>query len=137
MAANPVNVVLDTNILISAIGFGGKPREILNLVLEREIMGVISPVLLAELEDVISKKFPKLENDFRRTRRRIKRRFKMVYPSETINVLRDKPDNRILEAAVERNCDYIITGDKELLKLGNFKKIKIVNTDQFLDLFQV
>ena len=52
--------LLDTNIIISGLGFGGKPREILDLILDDKIKAVTSPILLAELEDVITKKFQKL-----------------------------------------------------------------------------
>lgn len=131
-AGNPVKVVLDTNILISAIGFGGKPREIFLLVLSKKIIAVSSSIMLAELEEVVSKKFPRLEYDFHRVSRRINRRFKIVRPRVSLNVLRDEDDNRVLEAAKEGKCDYIITGDKELLKLKSFKNISIITVEQFL-----
>ena len=44
----------------------------------------------------------------------------------------DPEDNRILECAAECNADYIISGDKHLLDLGNYRKIKIVNAADFL-----
>ncbi len=53
-----IKVTLDTNILISAVGFGGIPKNILKLVLEDKIKAVTTNILLAELEDVITKKFP-------------------------------------------------------------------------------
>ncbi len=131
-AANLHKVILDTNILISAVGFGGKPREILNLVLKKRIIVITSPTLLAELEDVVHKKFPALASDFNRLNKQIKKNFKLVRPKETLKITQDDDDNRILEAAVEGNCDYIITGDKELLDLGNYKRIKIITPDQFV-----
>ncbi|MBI2040464.1 putative toxin-antitoxin system toxin component, PIN family [Candidatus Microgenomates bacterium] len=55
MAANP-RVVLDTNVIISAIGYGGKPGKILLLALEEKIQGVTSEVLLAEVREILIKK---------------------------------------------------------------------------------
>lgn len=101
-AENRIKVILDTNILISAIGFGGIPREIF---------------LLPNL--------PNIENS-------INESFLVVHPKESINIVRDKDDNRVLEAAVEGNCDFIITGDKDLLDLREFKNIKIIAPAQFL-----
>ena len=135
-AANLPKVILDTNILISAVGFGGKPREILNLALKNQIRAFTSPTLLAELEDVIHKKFPILSDDFTRLTRQIKKKFKTARPKKTIKVLKDTDDNRVLEAAIEGNCDYIITGDSELLDLKVYRKIKIVTPDQFLKLLK-
>lgn len=128
---NPVKIVLDTNILISALGFGGKPREIFLLALKKKIQGVISVVLLAELNEVILKKFPKLEPQLSFIEKQIKDKFLVVKPHRTLSILKDEADNRVLEAAMEGNCDYIITGDKELLALKSFQNIKITNPQEF------
>ncbi|MBI3283095.1 putative toxin-antitoxin system toxin component, PIN family [Candidatus Curtissbacteria bacterium] len=129
---NPARVTLDTNILISAIGFGGKPREILNLILDKQIKAVTSSILLAELEDVITKKFPKLAPSYVRINRQIKKNFKIIKPKISLHVLKDESDNRVLETAIEGNCDHIVTGDKQLLKLAKFKNIKILSAQKFL-----
>lgn len=136
MAANTDNVLLDTNIIISAIGFGGIPRKILSLVLEKRICAVSSPVLLAELEDVIAKKFPFLVSELNTIQRQIKRKFMLVVPKKSLHVVKDEADNRVLEAAVEGNCRYIITRDKELLALETFRKVKIVTSGQFLKIVE-
>ena len=132
MGGNPLRVVLDTNILISAIGFPGKQRQILLLALTRQVESISSAVLLAEFEDVVNKKFPKLRNESEKAIRKIRKKFIIVSPKISVNVSRDKDDNRVLEAAVEGKCDCIITGDKDLLDLGKYKKIKILTADQFL-----
>lgn len=135
MAASSVKVVLDTNILISGLGFRGKPRRILDLALDTtdQVLAITSPILLAELEDVITKKFPRLIDQVRPINRKIRKRFKIVRPEKTIRILNDD-DNRVLEAAIEGKCDFIVTGDKELLELRSYKRIKIVTVDQFLNL---
>lgn len=126
-----VKIVLDTNILISALGFGGNPRKILGLVLEKRCKAFSSPVLLAELEDVITKKFPKLSHNMERINKQLRKSLKLVKPKTSIHILRDEDDNRVLEAALEGKCDYIITGDKELLRLKVFKSIKILTPNEF------
>lgn len=133
-AENPVKIIIDTNIIISGIGFGGKPRKILQLILDNKIKAVISPILLAELEDVITKKFPKLANNFELINKKLRKKILVVKPKDSINVLKADPDdNKVLEAAVEGKCSYIVTGDKELLDLTSYKNIKIITADQFLD----
>lgn len=131
-AANPVKVTLDTNIIISGIGFGGKPRKILHLILDKKIKAVTSSILLAELEDVIDKKFPKLASSFVLISKQIKGKFKIVKPKKSLLIARDEDDNRVLEAAIEGECSHIITGDRDLLDLKIFKNIKIVTPDTFL-----
>lgn len=133
----PLRAVLDTNVLVSAIVYGGKPREILvSMVLERKIDGVISPSLLAELLEVLRKKFEFASPDLNRVERQIKRKFIFVYPQKRISILDDEPDNRVLEAAAEGRCDFIVTGDKELLSLKSFQGAEIMPPRQFIEMIK-
>lgn len=131
-AQKPLRVLLDTNIIVSALVFGGKPSQILSLALERKIHVVTSAVLLAELVDVVNKKFPLSREDLRLFEKQAKKTFEIVNPKKQTNVLKDSADNRVLEAALEGSCDYIVTGDKELLDLKSFKDTKIITPAEFL-----
>jgi len=133
MAKIPLRVVLDTNILVSAFLFGGKPRDILFEVLSGNTVGITSQILLAELIDVITKKFKIGEADVKLIESQIRDKFIFVFPKRTINILEDDPDNRVLEAAAEGNCDFIITGDKDLLNLKILGGILILKPLEFLD----
>lgn len=124
--------VLDTNVLVSAWLFGGHPRIILELALNNQIEGVTSPQLLSELSDVLLKKFNFSTARVRAIEGKIKSQFKVVQPKFSITILKDIPDNRVLEAAVAGRCHFIVTGDKELLALRKFKKIAIISPDEFL-----
>jgi len=52
-----IKIVLDTNILISAILFGGNPQKILSLIIDNKIQAFISPFIIFELKEVLRKKF--------------------------------------------------------------------------------
>jgi putative PIN family toxin of toxin-antitoxin system len=56
----------------------------------------------------------------------------IVSPDETIDVVADISDNRVLEAAVEGKCEVIITGDTDLLTIKRYRTIRIVTPDEFL-----
>lgn len=129
---SPVRAVIDTNILISAIGFGGKPRQILLLLLDKKIKVIISPILLAEFHEVIHKKFPFLEKELPIIENKFTKIMEKVHPNTTLNVVRDVDDNRVLEAAVAGKCQYIITGDKDLLDLKSYNRIIILTPTDFL-----
>ena len=131
----PQRALLDTNVIVSALVFGGKPGHILALSLEKRFHVITSPILLAEIEDVINKKFPLSGEDLRLFRKQTQKTFGIVNPKKTISLLKDDADNRVLEAAVEGRGQYIITGDKELLSLGKFKGIRIIRVAEFLDIF--
>ena len=134
MAESPVKVVLDTNIFVSALVFGGKPEKVYRLVLKRKIITYISLPIITEIIEVLTKKFNFNQIKLQQIERKIKKFFIVVNPSKVIDKVRDPDDNRVLEAAVEGNCDFIITGDKDLLDLGKYKNIKILTAEKFLQI---
>ncbi|MBI3577540.1 putative toxin-antitoxin system toxin component, PIN family [Candidatus Gottesmanbacteria bacterium] len=129
-------VILDTNVIISALVFDGKPGQALRLLRYKEYSAVISPPLLAELIDVLRKKFYYPPEKLHLTEKKITTLCSTVYPKEHIDLLDDIADNRLLEAAIEGKCHYIVTGDKELLRLNHFRNIQIVTTHQFLQIIE-
>lgn len=133
MARKVVRIVLDTNVLISAIVFGGKPREILEMVKNKELSGVISPVLVAELEEILSKKIKYPKERVLQVEKKMKKILRVVRPVKSIKVARDDDDNRVLETAIEGRCAYVVTGDKDLLDLKNYRGVRILTPTEFLD----
>jgi len=127
-------VVLDTNVIVSALVYGGKPEQIIRLVLSKEIEAVTSPTLLAELSEVLAKKFNFDQAKIEQTQKKIKEGFRLIQPRKVLTIVKDEPDNRVLEAADAAACDSIVTGDKELLELHAFKDIKIITPAEFLTL---
>lgn len=136
MAGRLVRVLLDTNILVSATIYNGKQRQILSLVLENKIRAIISPILLTELLEVLNKKFPISSKDINLLEKQIKDKFAIVHPRKVFSIVNDEPDNRVLEAAVEGKCQYIVTGDIELLNLKRFRNVQIIDTNQFLKIIE-
>jgi putative PIN family toxin of toxin-antitoxin system len=130
-----LRVVLDTNVLISAILFGGKPRQILEKAIRGEIRLCLSEPILEELKGVLQRaKFDYSPEMIQVIVTELTGIADFVNPSETINVvLKDPEDNRILECAVEAEANYIITGDFHLLKLNRYLDIEVLNAVAFLE----
>lgn len=134
-ATKNLRVVLDTNILISAHVFKGKPAKVVGLAQADKIIAISSEPLLAELYDVLAKKFLYSKLQLGLLDVDLRGFLQIVHPAQTLDIVDDEPDNRILEAAIAGGCDYVVTGDKPLLALGNYEKVKILSADQFLQLF--
>jgi len=131
-----IKVVLDTNIYISSIFWEkGNPHKIIEKIINREIQNFISNEILKELKRV-------LERDFDEPNELIEDQIKLIKEySEIIEILgkidiikEDADDNKIIECAISANANYIITGDNHLLKLKEFRGIKIVNSKDFLEI---
>ena len=131
-----MRVVLDTNTIVSAIGWDGAPWTVLRAIREGPQELVTTVALLAELNRVLS--YPRLSVVRSRPRLRdvlewLHHPRHLAYPQETVNVFReDDTDNRVLEAAASGKADVIVSGDGHLLARREFRGIPIVSAAEFV-----
>jgi len=132
-----MRIVLDTNVLISALAFpGSKPDQILIYIRRRACEMFISPFILSELDRVLREKFGFTNKEASLRVNAIRAIAHVITPTEQITVVTaNDDDNRILECAAAAQAEFLVTGDKEhLLPLGSYHGIKIVSPAQCLDL---
>ena len=131
-----MTVVIDTNVVLSAILFGGKSKQVLEMALSGSIPLAISESLIIELQGVLQR--PKFKLSAQLVQTIISEYASIanwIEPSEHFKVVVDDPsDNYFIDCAVAAKADYLITGDRHLLNLGKFKMIKIVSADTFIDI---
>ena len=126
-------VVLDTNVLVSALLFGGRPGAILQAVIDRALIAVTSPTLLHELERVLVSKFEYPQTIAALTITELRAMSECAEPGFRLHVIRQDPsDNRVLECAMSAQADAIISGDRHLLALTTFHGIPILSPQAFL-----
>ena len=129
-----MNIVLDTNVFISALFWRGNERIVLNKCKDKEFELVISPVILEEIDVVLESKFSFPDDKKADFLRNIIVVSKLVFPNVEIDIIKnDPPDNRILECAVSGKADFIISGDRDLLNLKEYESIIILNARDFLN----
>jgi len=130
-------VVLDTNIIVSAIVFGGKPRQVLSLVYSFQVQGFISRFIITEVLEVLRKKFDFPPVKLRKVEALLLKNFILVEPKKSLSLIRGcLADNRILECAREAKVDYLVSGDKKhLLPLKKVKNFQILTAGRFLSLY--
>lgn len=129
-----MKVTFDTNILVSAFEFpnGRAAQVLLNIRSERDLMFISSPIV-KELLRVLADKFGRTESELEEIPAFIRQFGRFVTLAETLSVLADGPDNRIPECAAAANADLIVTGDRQMLALGNFQHIRIMALADYLD----
>ncbi len=125
-----VRVVIDTNVLVSALTHHGKPRRLVTRLL-RSRSTVTSRGMMVELADVLSReKFALTEDQVNRFLSIYIRQSEVVVPKRIGRVvLADRDDDVVLGTAVAAGASHIITGDRHLLSLKEFQGIKIVTVD--------
>jgi uncharacterized protein len=125
--------VLDSNVIVSGLGWSGSPARIVEAALAGELVLVTSSPLLAELRRVLA--YPKLAQaipDGSRLADLLEISSIVVEPLALFDVIEDESDNRVLEAAVAASVDHIVSGDEHLLTLGSFQGIPILTPAEFV-----
>lgn len=128
------NVIIDTNVLISGIFFGGLPRKILEMWYGGLFEFVISEEIYAEYIRVHNELCSKYQGvDASELIHLIFSRSKMLKPKSLIEqVCSDKDDDKFISCALSC-CGIIISGDKALLSCDGYQKLKVYTPRQFLD----
>jgi|ERR1039458_7614869 putative PIN family toxin of toxin-antitoxin system len=129
-----MRVVADTNVFISALMFGGLPGRFLDLALRRRFTLVTSKALLDELDEKLRGKFAVSERDALAIREKLEAYANVIEPDFELNAVPDDPDdNRVLECALTGKADFIVSGDRHLLRIGSYAGIAIVTVRQFVE----
>jgi uncharacterized protein len=131
-------VVLDTNVLISALLFRGGLSKIVGLWQKGKIIPVISKETFSEFVTVLE--YPKFSLTQEETDSIIK--YEILPYFEIVEVVkdvkgigRDPEDDKFISCAFSGSADYIVSGDKDLFDLKQYKSIKIIKASDFLKMY--
>jgi putative PIN family toxin of toxin-antitoxin system len=127
-------VVIDTNVLVSALIDDGKPRKLVVKLLD-EHTAVVSRQMLAELADVVARdKFTVRSSQVDRFLSTLVRMSKIVQDHNRFKVVSEDPDDDVvLNTAYTGRAGFIVTGDRHLLALVQFKKTRILSVNEMLE----
>lgn len=131
-----LKIVLDTNIVVSALIGDSHPAEILrDIVFENKVVVAISQEVCEEYFAVINReKFRRYENFVVNVQIVLQRLVDLAVnysPIEKFHTLRDQSDNKFLDLAAAAEADYLITGNIKDFKISDIGKLKIVSPKEF------
>jgi putative PIN family toxin of toxin-antitoxin system len=128
-----LKVVFDTNILVSALVFpGGRGEAALRRIVEEQDQLVISKPIVDELLGILARKFARDAEELAHVAVFLSGLAILVKPRRRLRVIKDDADNRILECAVTGRAGAIVTGDKALLTLAEYKNVRIISLREYL-----
>jgi putative PIN family toxin of toxin-antitoxin system len=135
----PVTVVADTNIIVSSLLWEGNESKIVELVERGKIKLLTSVALLDELKKVLMyERFGLDEKTVDDSVKYILTISDITSPKRRVRVIHEDPaDNEVLECALEGKARYIVSGDKHLLRLKEFRRTKIVRAKELLNILKV
>ncbi len=137
-----LKVVADTNTIISGLLWKGNESKLLQEAEEENIRLFISKEILEEIEQVINydqlqKYIAESELTKEQLLEKVNSLCHIVFGEKlNIDICRDKRDNKIIECAVHAKADFIVSGDKDILSLKEYEKIKIISTNEILKILK-
>jgi len=127
-------VVIDTNVFVSSF-MGGNPRKIIDLWKEGKIILCLSSDILNEYVIVLKRIGLANEDELTELLSLFSKGYNILFTVKTqkMNIVKADPDDdKFIECAVALEAEYIITGDKAILSLGQYMKIKILSPREFI-----
>lgn len=128
-----MKIVVDTNVIASAIFFGGNPYQLLRHITEDKVDVVASKEIVDEYEEIVLRliqKYPSIRTKI--PIHDLVAKFEIIRVTSDIHVSRDPDDDKFLSCAVDGKCVYIVSGDSDLLSIGNYGDIEILTVTDFL-----
>jgi uncharacterized protein len=126
-------IVIDTNIYISSIFWGGKPRQVVDLGRNKKVLIFSSSLIIDEIADKLKSKFNLTEEECSQIIFDFSTFTTLVETPHSLKVIDDDPDDdKFIECAVSSMSDYIVSGDKHLLTLKEYNGIKMLKASEFL-----
>ena len=93
---------------------------------------IVSKPIIDELLSVLARKFSRNAEELARIAVFLWELAELVKPRRRLQVLEDETDNRILECALTGNASTVVTGDRQMLRLGEYQGIRIISLRDYL-----
>ncbi len=129
-----MKIVVDTNVVISGVFFGGNPRRIIESILDKHVNAYATPEIMEEYIDIIDSMIARKQGKLdRKILFPLFASFNVINGKSNIELCRDPDDDKFLECAVDAEAIYIVSGDLDLLDISNYKGIQIITAKEFCE----
>ena len=133
-----MRLVLDTNVVASALLWNGPPRQLLRTGRGGEVTFFSSAPLLAELTDILSR--PKFDRKIAASLLSVDQLVDLyaelvalVRPTPVPRLAPDPDDDVVIGTALAAKADFVVTGDRALLSVREYEGGRIVSVSEALD----
>lgn len=129
-----MKIVIDTNVLISGIFFGGFPRKILVAVVSGKVIAYTTIEIISEYERIIQEMVRRKQGHINKNiLQPLIKSMKIINPVSNIKLSRDCEDDKFINCAKDANASFIVSGDKDLLVLKKYENIQILTARDFYE----
>ena len=133
-----MRIVIDTNVLISGVFFGGFPRKILNAVVEHRLTACATTEIINEYEEIVQEMISRKQGHINcRLLTPLIQVLEVVESITHVELSRDPDDDKFIGCAKAAKALYIVSGDKDLLVLENVDNIYIITAKDFCEKYML
>lgn len=131
-----MKIVVDTNVVISGLFFGGKPGEIIKAIVNSKIKACATTEIIDEYSEIVERMILKKHGEINvNLLLPLINSFEIIRRKSNIKISRDPDDDKFIECAIDGKALYIVSGDEDLLEIKKYGKIKIVTVKEFCEKF--
>lgn len=129
-----MKIVVDTNVLISGVFFGGYPRQVLSAVVEGKFIACATVEIVNEYEEIVQEMISRKQGNInRKILTPLVKVMEIIEPISEVKVCRDSDDDKFIGCAKDARALYIVSGDKDLLVLECYENIQIITAKDFCE----
>ena len=129
-----MRIVVDTNVIISGVFFGGAPRQILNAIVTSKVTACATAEIVDEYLEIMDEMLSRKQGSLNRNiLSPLIHSLEMIEPRTQVELSRDPDDDKFLGCAKDAKALYIVSGDKDLLVLERFEDIEIITAREFYE----
>ncbi len=131
-----MNIVIDTNVVISGTFFGGFPRKVLEAVVDKKLSAYATAEIVDEYSEIVQEMIARKQGHLTiAVLTQFVHNLHLVEPVTSVEVSRDPDDDKFIGCAIDSKSYYIVSGDKDLLVLEKYEGIEIITAVDFCKRF--
>ncbi len=130
-----MRIVIDTNVVASAIFFGGKPKQLIELLLQKRFDSFVTAEIIEEYHETVEyliNKYPARKISVPLTQ--IVSACNIIESKSKVQVCRDPDDDKFISCAKDAKCLYVVSGDKDLLSIKEYEDVEIIAVSDFINI---
>ncbi|MCQ2401603.1 MAG: putative toxin-antitoxin system toxin component, PIN family [Lachnospiraceae bacterium] len=133
-----MRIVIDTNVLISGVFFGGMPRKVLSAVVNKSVTACATDEIVDEYNEIVKEMILRKQGHLNKDILAPLIGYLEIVESETkVTISRDPDDDKFLGCAKDARALYIVSGDKDLLDPERFENVEIITAKDFCERYLI
>ena len=133
-----MKIVVDTNVMISGIFFGGFPQKVLTAIVSNEITACATTEIIDEYEEIVERMIQKKQGHLNTNiLTPVLRSLELIEAKSIVGICRNQDDNKFLGCAKDAKALYIVSGDNDLLVLEKYEDIDIITAKEFCERYNL